>query len=141
MRRTPLKQKRDRPRRDEGRIKHVRVKPKAGAPPTAEERRHMKHVGRMRCLLDTVPKVFPCGGRLTLHHVTASIYGGGITRSHKRVVPLCEAHHQIQHGPHGSVEALSHGGFHAVYGIDLLAEADRLWAETNSPGGAAPRPS
>lgn len=42
------------------------------------------------------------------------------------VVPLCPVHHQIQWGPRESVEALGHGGFYRVYGIDLLAEAERI---------------
>jgi hypothetical protein len=67
---------------------------------------------------------------VTLHHVSATIHGGRITRSHKLVVPLCPKHHQIQHGPRESVEALGHGGFHITYGVDLLAAAERLWKET-----------
>lgn len=43
-----------------------------------------------------------------------------------QVVPLCPRHHQIQHGPRESVEALGHGGFTETYGIDLLAWATRL---------------
>lgn len=97
------------------------MKPKAGAPPTAEEREHLGNVAKMPCLV--------CGRPATVHHVTATIHGGRITRSHRRVVPLCPVHHQIQHGPRESVEALGHAGFHARYGIDLLAVADRLWRE------------
>ena len=67
---------------------------------------------------------------VTIHHVTASIHGGRITRSHKRIVPLAAEYHLIQWGPRGSVEALGHGGFHREYGIDLLAVADRLWDES-----------
>ncbi len=123
MRRTPLKQKRDTPRRREGRVSHIRVKPRPGAPPDKDERRHQARVAALPCL---VCAVWP----VTLHHVSASIYGGRITRSHKRVVPLCAKHHQIQHGDRESVEALSHRGFWLKYGIDLLAEADRLWRES-----------
>ncbi len=66
-----------------------------------------------------------CGARSTVHHVTSDGYKR-ISRSHLRVVPLCPRHHQIQHGPRESVEALGHAGFTATYGIDLLAEAERL---------------
>lgn len=102
---------------------HTRIKPKAGTPPTAIERKHMDRVAGMPCL---VCGVWP----VTIHHVTAKIEGGRITRTHKRITPLCARHHQIQHGPMESVEALSHRGFWLDYGIDLLAVADDLWAET-----------
>jgi hypothetical protein len=67
-----------------------------------------------------------------LHHVTATISGGRIARSHKRVVPLVPEMHQIQHGPRESVEALGHRGFYERWGIDLLFEANRLWLETEA---------
>src|SRR5690349_1471909 len=76
---------------------------------TAEERRHHNAVREMPCLV--------CGGPSTLHHVTASIHGGRISRSERRVVPLCGRHHQIIWGPLESVEALGHGGFFNTYGI------------------------
>jgi hypothetical protein len=65
----------------------------------------------------------------SIHHVTAPITGGRIARSHKRVVPLCYACHQHDGGPE-SVERLSHAGFYERHGVDLLAEADRLWLES-----------
>lgn len=71
-----------------------------------------------------------CNRPSTVHHVTAGIHGGRISRSHKRIVPLCPVHHQIQHGPTESVEALGHDGFYERYGINLLAAADILWSET-----------
>ena len=88
--------------------------------PTAAEQRHFERVATMGCCV--------CGDPATIHHVTASVEGGRITRSHQRVAPLCPAHHQIQWGPRESVEALGHRGFFAEYGIDLLALADMLWA-------------
>lgn len=86
--------------------------------PTKAEKAHMARIADMPCLV--------CGARATVHHVTAKIEGGRIARRHDRVVPLCPIHHQIQHGPRESVEALSHRGFWLTYGIDLLAEAERL---------------
>ena len=82
----------------------------------------------MPCLVSLVPVIEQCHckGRVTLHHVTSDGLKG-ISRSHKLVVPLCEAHHQIQHGPEYSVEALGHYGFTVWYGIDLLAWAVREW--------------
>lgn len=85
---------------------------------TTSERRHMERIAQMPCLV--------CGAQSTVHHVTAGIHGGRVSRRNDRVVPLCPRHHQIQHGPKESVEALGHGGFFHTYGIDLMAEAERL---------------
>jgi len=73
---------------------------------------------------------------VTLHHVSASIHGGRITRSHKLVTPLCPVHHQAVFDSASmpvSVELLGHGGFYQEHGIDLLGVAERLWAETLKP--------
>lgn len=85
---------------------------------TASEKRHLERIAAMPCLV--------CGAQSTVHHVTASIHGGRVSRRHNRTVPLCPVHHQIQWGPRESVEALGHGGFYREYGIDLMAEAERL---------------
>lgn len=85
------------------------------------EQRYMARIAAMPCLV--------CGRQSTVHHVTASIHGGRLSRSNFRVVPPCPTHHQIQHGPRESVEALGHGGFFATYNIDLLAVAERLFRE------------
>lgn len=91
--------------------------------PSAAEQRHISRVADKRCLV--------CGGRSTVHHVTGfADRMGRVSRRHDRVVPLCPRHHQIQHGPHESVEALSHQGFFDMHGIDLMAEAERLWLES-----------
>lgn len=83
---------------------------------------HMNRVAALGCLI--------CGQEATLHHVTATIHGGRITRSDKLIVPLAPRFHLIQHGPRESVEALGHGGFYRVHGLDLFAVAVRLWEET-----------
>lgn len=74
-----------------------------------------------------------CGAQpVTLHHVTGHADRmGRFSRSHKLVVPLCPRHHLIQHGPHESVERLGHQGFYREHGVDLKAEAERLWSENN----------
>lgn len=119
MKRSPLRAKRPTPRRNEGRVQHSRMKPKVGSPPNAEEGRHLERVASMPCLV--------CRKRpVQVHHVTASVHGGRISRSHKRVVPLCFKHHKIEGGPL-SVESLSHSGFYREWGIDLLSTADALW--------------
>ena len=85
----------------------------------------MDRVASLPCLV--------CGARSTVHHVTAkSNRRGRYSRSDKRVAPLCPAHHQIQHGPKYSVEALNHQQFFRVHGIDLWGEAERLWAESEA---------
>jgi hypothetical protein len=83
----------------------------------------MDRVAAMGCLV--------CGSPATIHHVTSDGFKR-IARSHKRVAPLCPVHHQIQHGPHESVEALSHAGFTKRYDIDLLAWADSAWADSEA---------
>lgn len=93
--------------------------------PTKAERNHMGRVASLPCLV--------CGAQSTVHHVTGyADRMGRFTRSHKLVVPLCPVHHQIQHGPRESVEALGHRGFYRVHQIDLYAEAVRLWGESNA---------
>lgn len=125
MKRTPLRAKREKPRRNEGRVTHERMRPKVGALPSAEERRYLAWVATLPCLV--------CGAPSTVHHVTATVHGGRISRSHKRVVPLCPRHHQVQWGPKESVEALGHRGFHLTHGLDLMREATRLWVRWKEP--------
>lgn len=80
----------------------------------------MARVAEMGCLV--------CGAPATVHHVTSDGFKR-LSRSNRLVVPLCPRHHQIQHGPRESVEALGHAGFKATYGIDLLFAAQQLWSE------------
>lgn len=108
-------------------VLHKRMKPKAGADPTAAERRHMDRVASLGCLIT--------GGPATLHHVTGyADRMGRFARSHRLVVPLAPQYHQHDWGPKISVEALSHRGFYREHGIDLLAEAKRLEAESVEMG-------
>lgn len=90
--------------------------------PSAADRAHFDKVASQGCLV--------CGAPATIHHVTASIHGGRLTRRHDRVVPLCPMHHQAVFDPYVnrpvSVERLGHRGFWKLHGIDLLAEAERL---------------
>jgi len=96
---------------------HNRMRPKAGAPPTALERRYMAYIASLPCLV--------CGRPATVHHVSSDGFKR-IARSHMLLSPLCPGHHMIQHGPTISVEALGHAGFTEYHGIDLYAEAQRL---------------
>lgn len=102
-------------------LRRAPMKVKRRKASTAIERRHLGRVADMGCLV--------CGGRSTVHHVTSDGMKR-LTRTHERVVPLCPTHHMIQFGPRESVEALGHAGFEATYGIDLLAAATVLWAQS-----------
>lgn len=114
--------KRDKPRRNEGRIQHSRIKDKAGRPANAEEKRHHARIAKRGCLV--------CGMPSTLHHTTSNGFER-LGRKHHLVVPLCPRHHFVQFGPRESVEALGHQGFRETYGINLLGEAQRLWDARN----------
>lgn len=105
----------------------TRMKPTRRKAPTAAERRHLARVAALPCLV--------CGDASTVHHVTSDGYQR-LTRTHERIVPLCPVHHMIQFGPRESVEALGHAGFTVAYGIDLLAVADRLWAQSKAANDA-----
>jgi hypothetical protein len=87
--------------------------------PIAVQRHHAR-VGSLPCLVSGQYGV-------TLHHVTGyADRDGRFSRDDWLVVPLAPEYHLIQFGPRGSVEALGHQGFFETYGIDLLAEAQRL---------------
>lgn len=88
--------------------------------PTKAEREHMAAIAKLPCLV--------CGAwPVDVHHVVGSAHHmGRLPKRHDRVTPLCKRHHDVQHGPRESVHALNHRGFFKAYGIDLLAEAERL---------------
>ena len=99
----------------------------AKSPPTKAEKLHMAWVASLPCLVS--------GQRATVHHVTGfADRMGRFARSHRCVVPLAAEYHLIQHGPRMSVEALGHSGFFQEWGIDLLAQAQRLEAESIALG-------
>lgn len=107
-------------------VNHRRMKPKAGADPTAAEKRHHDRVRALGCLIT--------GGPAQIHHVTGyADRMGRFSRSHRWVVPLAPQFHQHDHGKE-SVERLSHQGFYQRFGIDLLKEARRLEFESMEIG-------
>ena len=96
--------------------------------------RHRNFIGSLGCLV--------CGAPSTLHHVTGYADRiGRFARSEELIVPLCPMHHQKVHDPKASdpvsVEGLSHRGFYEKHGIDLKAEAERLWEITARSRDAA----
>lgn len=100
-------------------LKRSAIKRRPRKRPPMAERHYMDRIALLGCAV--------CDSPATLHHVTAGIHGGRIARSNKRIVPLCPRHHQIQWGPHESVEAIGHSGFYRMHNIDLLKLADELW--------------
>lgn len=108
-------------------MKRSPMKRKRSPSPSSAERAHMNRVAQKGCLV--------CGRPATVHHVTGwADRMGRFARSDKLVVPLCPMHHQAVHDPLASdpvsVENLNHQGFFKKHGIDLKAEAERLWEET-----------
>lgn len=124
-RKTPLRQKRPKPRRRAPeRVKATRLRPKAGTPPTAQEKRHIGRIAALPCLLCRKP------GPSTVHHVRHKVTRSGtFARSHRRVVPLCSDCHFHDHGME-SVERVHEAGIYRRTGIDLWAEAERLWRQS-----------
>ena len=60
----------------------------------------------------------PCmisGRRSTVHHVRFC----GSPKNDRRTLPLAPEYHQIQPGPHTSIEALGKAKFEARYGVDI----------------------
>lgn len=90
---------------------------------TAEEAAHLERVAGLPCLI--CHRVGPS----TVHHVRHKITRSGtFARSHQRVVPLCPACHQHDHGKE-SVERVHEAGIYERTGIDMWAEAEKLWDE------------
>lgn len=124
QRRTPLRAKA--PLRSTAQLKRggpIKAKRKP-APPKAEAA-HLERIVAMPCCVPGCGAPPPS----TKHHVTSDGYKR-ITRTDRRVVPLCNRHHLIQWGPRESVEAMGHARFNEANGIDLLQLADRLWQES-----------
>ena len=119
MRRSPLKRIREKPRRNEGRVKHKRTKGKAKAEPTAIERKHMDRVAALGCCVTGRPAV--------IHHLM-KCPGKRRRRDHRFVVPLAPELHNM--GPNSVHMLGSEAKFFEVHGIDLAALAVRLWEES-----------
>jgi|GEM_PF-949367 len=100
------------------------IKAKRKPPKPKDEAAHMARLGAMGCLI--------CGERpVQLHHATSAGFGR-LARTDRRVTPLCPFHHLADHGPHDSIHGLGPVKFNEKHGIDLLAEAERLWDESQA---------
>lgn len=118
MRRGPIKPRRATPRRDEGRVKQVRIKPRAKAAPTAEEQRHIERVAGIGCLV--------CGRGAEVHHLMTAP-GKVRRRDHRFIAPLCPDHHRTGWG---AVHALgSEAAFLAEHGVDIVAWGVAAWED------------
>ncbi|MDK8874363.1 hypothetical protein [Paracoccus sp. SSJ] len=86
-------------------------------PKTAEEKRHMRAVAHLPCLV--------CGcWPVEVHHE-------GRPRSNMRVLPLCPKHHRREFGP--TAYHYSPRAFYAAHGTsdELLARVDRMIAKND----------
>lgn len=131
MRRTPLRSKRQTPRRKAPeRVQHARMKPKRGAMPTAEQERYHRWLRG-----EPAPRACEgCGSRIdtVIHHILAAVEGKVARRDHWFVVLLCAQCHNMGTK---SVHLLgSEAEFLRVHGVDLVAiSIQRLseWEETH----------
>ena len=120
MRRTPIKPKRDKPRRNEGRVTHGRVKEKYSPIPNAQERRHEERLALLPCV--------GCGGVATCcHHLLSDCEGKRWRRDHRFQLPLCDSCHTGPQGVHGIG---SESKWAEGKGIDVSALAVALWEES-----------
>lgn len=91
---------------------------------TAAEKRHHVRVREIGCLV--------CGSPASAHHVVGyADRMGRLSKNDRLVTPICPNHHQ--HGP-DAVHSIGHRKFYERFGIDLLAEAWRLEAESVALG-------
>lgn len=114
MKRSPLRAKRATPRRNEGRVCHERMKPKAAADPTGEQRRYwlwLRERGQCEACRTSVD--------LVIHHLLSPARGKVGRRDHWFVVLLCPMCHNM--GTQ-SVHLLgSEAQFYRRHGVNLIS--------------------
>ena len=124
MKRSPLPKKRARPRRNEGRIQHGRIK-RSATSKTAEEAAHLERVASLPCCVT--------GRRPVVVHHLMKAPGKRCRRDHRWVVPLSAMlHNQSGYSVH---ELGSEEKFERLWDLApgfLIAEAARLWEESNA---------
>lgn len=119
LRRTPLKAKRDKPRRNEGRVTHKRP----ADPDKAQQREHLDRIGKMTCL---VPKCFQDS---VIHHIM-HMTGKRRRRDDRFIAPLCPGHHNMEKR---SVHLLGgEAAFKEEFTVDLVAWAVAQWEDTKN---------
>src|SRR5690349_19199570 len=104
-------------------IRRTPLKPK-GKNKSAAMKRHHGRVAAAGCVV--------CKSPAEVHHVTGfADRMGRISPDDRFVIGLCPLHHRgvlEKMNAQVSVQALGHRGFFQEHGIDLLAEAEKLWA-------------
>lgn len=127
---TRLKAKRDKPRRDEGRIEHERISGPRNPDPSAEQREFWKWLREEKGCIITGAKGDHPDPRLrcTIHHITSDGYKR-ISRDHWLVLPLRADHHQAVWDAKNSIEAMNHAEFARHHHIDLIARSIELREE------------
>jgi hypothetical protein len=125
LKRTPLRSKRPTPRRQAPeRVPQGRMKRRQGSDPTAGEARHHERLRALGCIVTGQPT-------RVLHHIM-HMPGKSQRRDHRYVVPLLARLHNMGDD---SVHALAgEERFREVHGVDLVAEAVRLWRESVAMG-------
>ena len=128
MRRTPIKQKRDKPRRNEGRVVQNRMKPKL-TDKNALHRRFHDYVATLPCI--------GCGARpVHVHHVISD-GNQRLTRNHELVLPMCEPCHQ---SGEIALHRIGTRAWNGMHGIEQHIEAAKLWGDWyETDRGHAPR--
>jgi hypothetical protein len=120
----PLPKKRARPRRDEGRVAHGRIKRKA-TDKSAEEAAHLERVAGLPCCVT--------GRRPVVVHHLMKAPGKRCRRDHRWVVPLSGMLHNLSGY---SVHALgSEEKFERLWELApgyLIETARRLWEESSA---------
>lgn len=124
MRRTPLKSKRATPRRNEGRVQHIRIKRKRGDRVPVEDA-HIARVASLPCIVT--------GSTGTHIHHLLQAPGKRAGRDHRWIVPLHPDMHM--HGDHSIHRLGSERLFERVHGLPeewLIEQAAKLWRESCS---------
>lgn len=99
-------------------------------PPKPERIRSPRHLARLRTLACTIPE---CGrAPVDPHHLTfAQPKGRGLRSGDQFTVPLCRWFHHSATSQHGVHFVGDEAAWWRAHGIDPLAVANDLWAETN----------
>jgi hypothetical protein len=121
LRHSPLPKRREKPRRNEGRITHQRIK-RARVSKTALERIHMDRIGAMPCL--------GCGRRPVHVHHLMKCPAKRCRRDHRYVAPLCADPNNGCHIGKNGVHKITEKLWGERRGIDLAAWAIEQWAIT-----------
>lgn len=115
MRRSPINPKRTRPRRNDGRVKHDRMRPKASRPPTAEQQAYHDWLrAKGKCQAGG-------SGDLVIHHLLARALGKQGRRDHWFVVLISSDLHNL--GTISVHQLGSEAAFLRETGVDLVAIA------------------